>query len=342
MHNFLTDEEKSSLKARVKQEKDLKIGTRIKVIILADQGRTYEDIAQFHLLDRGTVSSYVQEYATNQNLTHKSSGWRSKLSPEQTAELDKHLTEHTYATTAEICEHIREKYGLTYHPGSLAKWLKNHDFSYKKPDPVPAKADAARQAAFIEEYEKFKASKPADEVVVWIDGVHPTMETKISYGWIKKGTKKPIETTASRTRVNELGALKLDTMTLIICPYETIDSKSVEMFFAEIRREVGEDKKIHVFSDNGGYFKTEAVKAAAKELNLEQHFIPPYSPNLNPIERVWKVQNKYARNNVYFKSPTEFREALTHFAKTTWNEISGTLSSWVNDNFKVMSEGSPV
>jgi transposase len=37
------------------------------------------------------------------------------------------------------------------------------------------------------------------------------------------------------------------------------------------------------------------VVEKAKELNIKLHYLPPYSPNLNPIERLWKVMNEHAR-----------------------------------------------
>ena len=45
-----------------------------------------------------------------------------------------------------------------------------------------------------------------DEPVLFIDGVHPTQATKISYGWIRKGQKKTVKTTGCRTRLNIMGA----------------------------------------------------------------------------------------------------------------------------------------
>jgi transposase len=47
------------------------------------------------------------------------------------------------------------------------------------------------------------------------------------------------------------------------------------------------------------------VVEKAKELNIKLHYLPPYSPNLNPIERLWKVMNEHARNNKYFATAKE-------------------------------------
>lgn len=41
-------------------------------------------------------------------------------------------------------------------------------------------------------------------------------------------------------------------------------------------------------------------------INITLHYLPLYSPNLNPIERFWKVMNKNARNSLYFSTTKEF------------------------------------
>ncbi len=63
-----------------------------------------------------------------------------------------------------------------------------------------------------------------DDPVLFIDAVHPTQVTKISYGWIRKGQKKAVETTGSCTRLNIMGALNLKALTSpLICEYKTIN-----------------------------------------------------------------------------------------------------------------------
>ena len=64
------------------------------------------------------------------------------------------------------------------------------------------------------------------------------------------------------------------------------------------------------------------------------HILPPYSPNLNPIERVWKVMNEHVRNNEVFSSFKEFKTAVLDFFKNEWNDISNGLRTRVNDHFE--------
>ncbi|EFN8037403.1 IS630 family transposase, partial [Escherichia coli] len=74
--------------------------------------------------------------------------------------------------------------------------------------------------------------------------------------------------------------------------------------------------------------------------NIELHYLPPYSPNLNPIERLWKVMNEKSRNNVYFKSKRDFKAAIDQFFTVTLPEIADSLASRINDNFQVLKPAS--
>ena len=68
------------------------------------------------------------------------------------------------------------------------------------------------------------------------------------------------------------------------------------------------------------------------------HDLPPYSPNLNPIERVWKVMNEQARNNVHFRSKDEFIQAIRGFFQETWKRLAPSLIDRINDTFQTIGE----
>ena len=68
------------------------------------------------------------------------------------------------------------------------------------------------------------------------------------------------------------------------------------------------------------------------------HILPPYSPNLNPIERVWKVMNEHVRNNEVFSSFKEFKTAILDFFKNEWNNIAEDLKSRINDHFEKLKQ----
>ena len=167
--------------------------------------------------------------------------------------------------------------------------------------------------------------------------MHPSMATKLSYGWILKGKEKPIPTTASRTRMNVMGSINLKTMGITVKSYETINSESMKNYLELLRSKYPKEIKIHLIIDQGPYNTSAETKLCAKELNIILHFLPPYSPNLNPIERVWKIMNEYARNNRFFSSPKDFRSAILDFFELTWPKISLKMHSRVNDNFQIIN-----
>lgn len=75
------------------------------------------------------------------------------------------------------------------------------------------------------------------------------------------------------------------------------------------------------------YHRSEAVEKEANKLDIVLKFLPPYSPNLNPIERLWKVMNEKVRNNRFFKSAKDFKEKIDEFFKQTLPKIGGGLGS---------------
>ncbi|RGP95566.1 DDE endonuclease, partial [Vibrio cholerae] len=222
----------------------------------------------------------------------------------------------------------------------MNKWLHHHGFSYKKPKGVPHKFDPEMQQAFIEHYNgKLRKS---EDPVLFMDAVHPTQSTKLSYGWIRKGQNKVIETTGSRSRLNIIGALPLQNIGATVTEtYDTINSESIVRFFWKLKKEhYPLEQKVHLVLDGAAYHQSEMVRNAAKVLNIELHYLPPYSPNLNPIERLWKVMNEYVRNNIYFSSKAEFTTAINEFFNVTLPKVAGSLVSRITDNFQILRPAS--
>lgn len=334
MKSFLSEEERTNLKLQHRREKDRRTADRIKTVLLSDKGWTYKAIAEALLLDEETISRHIEEYTSQKKLRINVGGSVSKLNELQTKELLEHLENVMYVKVKDICEYVLEKHGIKYTIPGMTSWLKLHKFSYKKPKETPAKADPIKQEIFKEYYNRLKSETPEEEPILFGDGVHPTMATKVTYGWIRKGKNKPIATTASRTRMNILGSIELNTMRIVVQSFKTIDSTSMERFLEKVKETYFKAKKIHLIVDQGRYNTSEKTRGAAERLGIQLHFLPPYSPNLNPIERLWKVMNEQVRNNRFFKEPKEFREKIEKFFQDTWITIACTMGSRINDNFQ--------
>ena len=303
----LTAEQKIALKAQHRQSHDCRVCDRIRCVLLSAAGWTNSMIAQSQLIHETTVLRHLKDYLQLNKLKPENGGSEAYLNTEQTALLVEHLTQQVYHHNHQIVAYIAERWNIIFTVSGLYKWLKRHGFSYKKPKGVPHKFDVEKQQQFRESYSALK-ERVRDEPILFIDAVHPTQATKISYGWIRKGHDKTVETTGSRTRLNIMGALNLhDIGSTIIRDYETINSESVVRFLGAIREHYPITTTAHVILDGAGYHRSQLVKDAASVLNIELHYLPPYSPNLNPIERLWKVMNEQTRNNRYYPSRQSFK-----------------------------------
>jgi transposase len=212
----LTAAEKKALEIDHKTERDSRVSDRIKAVLLHAEGWTQVQIAQALRISPETVHDHLQDYIDLKKLKPENGGSDSKLSHTQTVLLIAHLENITYTKVSAICAQVYQSYGVKYSVSGMTKWLESHDFSYKKPKGTPAKADPVKQEEFILAYHILLETTPKDEPILFADGVHPTMATKITYGWIRKGADKLIATTASRTRMNLMGAINLQTMSVIL------------------------------------------------------------------------------------------------------------------------------
>ena len=325
----ITPEERDDLEARHKEERDSSVCDRIKSVLLNSEDWTVRRIGQALRIHRDAVTRYLIEYIKSRSLEPKHKGSGGELSDTQAVELRAHLTDHLYSTALEIKAYVEETYGVAYTLAGMTDWLRRNDFSYKKTKGQPAKADPEKQEAFAAAYGELKASTPEDEPILFIDAVHPTMASKIANGWIAKGKEKILPTVSSRTRMNIVGSIELSTMKVLTSDYDTVNSASVIDFLKALELAYPSAKAIHVILDQSGYHRSKELADYVAESRIKLHFLPPYSPNLNTIERLWKVMNEHVRNNVYFKSAKEFREKIPIIAQS--------LRSRINDKFHIFS-----
>ncbi len=216
----------------------------------------------------------------------------------------------------------------------MTKWLHRNGFCYKKPQPVPAKANAVLQQRFIEYYERLKV-QATGELIYFVDAVHPQHQPRLAYGWILKGTVKQMPVNGKQKRLNIIGGINLSTHRVIYNTAEKVNADSIKSFLLKLRQSHSKLVKLHVVWDNAGYHKVEEVLHFANKLNIKLHYLPPYSPNLNPIERLWKIMHEYVTYNRYYEKFNDFQIATLDFLKTIGRK-KRLLRSRINDNFNLL------
>ena len=337
MKEFLTTEQRTTLKTQHRREHDGRIRDRIKAILLADDGWTHQKISMALLLDDQTVGNYIKAYKESGKLKHESGGSTGKLTIHEAKELEIHLETTLYLHIHEICAYVEKTYGKSYTVPGMQSWMHSHGFVYKNPKGIPSKANLEAQERFIAEYEHLMNTTPEDEPVLFGDCVHPTQATKLSRGWIKKGKDQYVPTTGSRTRVNIAGAINLESLEVIARDYDKINSEKFIDFLKLLESCYPAAPKIHLFIDQGSYHTSEETKKYAESSRMVLHYLPTYSPNLNPIERLWKIMHEYVSNNKFYLKGKEFTAAVKYFFNKTVHEIKDVIQSRVTDNFECLN-----
>jgi transposase len=335
---ILFPEDRERLLKQHKQERDKRVADRVKAVLLRDDDWSLEAIAEALFISHEGVRQHLKDYASSGKLKPENGGSEGLLNEFQTAELLLHLDEHLYVKVLEICAHVHATYGIRYSVRGMTDWLNRNDFTFHQPCGVPAKADTEAQQAFVEEYEQIKQSLGYEDQIVFMDGVHPSHSVRFVRGWIRKGMRKEIPTNASQKRLNILGALNLETMTLHRQEYDTLNADSVIAFLAFLLATMP-CGILNVILDRGRYQNCAAVWAfAAVNPRLKLHYLPPYSPNINAIEPAWKIMHEHTTNNRYYATFKDFTEAIRHFFNVSFPKNALAWTDRLTDNFRIMGK----
>ena len=259
-------------------------------------------------------------------------GRSAYLSPEEQKKLTLELESKVYLTTKSIISYVREEFEVVYTVGGMTTLLHKLGFSYKKPKGVPGKADTEEQRAFVRKYNRLKKK---EGLIYFADSTHPMLNPILSSGWIRKGRDFEVKTNSGRERVNINGAIEMKTLSVVSRSCKKVNGNSMCDLLRAIRLKHPKAKKIHLILDNAPYNKSNQVKDIARELKIKIQYLPAYSPNLNPIERLWKYMKKEVMANRYFPDVETFQRELMLFLRGI-RKHKQDLSTLITDNFHIV------
>lgn len=136
----------------------------------------------------------------------------------------------------------------------------------------------------------------------------------IGYSWFLKGQQRKIPTYGMHQSVKLLGVLDYEKGTVFCAKEERFDAQVFLLFLQHIleRYPTG---KIVLILDNARIHHAKLLQPFLKEQahRLELLFLPPYSPELNPIEGLWKWLKTSVIYNVFYSSVQEIGEQVQAF-----------------------------
>jgi len=318
MRKFYLDKEQvSELRAAHNAERNRHAAYKINAVILLGTGWKLKDVKEALLLDDETLSSYVKKYQAGgigTLLQTNYSGKPANLDKKQLTKLRQELDNHIYLTTGAIIQYLSQQFGIEYTPSGMRDLLHREGYVFKKPKLVPGNPDSEAQEDFVCFYEEFMENKGNDVEVLFIDAVHPEHNTMAAYGWIKKGETRKLKTNSGRQRLNLHGAINAETMETTIIESDTINRDSTIQLLNLLDRKYSYAKEVIVILDNASYHYSQEVKEVIeKSTRLRLVYLPPYSPELNLIERLWHFFKKNVLYNQYYENLNEFRDATIKF-----------------------------
>lgn len=314
----LTAQERRELIKLEKQIPYKGVSTRIKIILALDLGYTAKEATKLFLLDEDTITKWKRLYEQSQYVSDwlgdKQNGYQGRLTKEQEEMIERFVEKEVVTDCQKVVTYIRNTFGIIYTPDGVSKLLHRLGFVYKQLVAIPGKLNEEKQATFIKQLATLKAEKTEDEVILFGDGVHPTHNIHKTKAWIKKGEDKQVKTNTGRGRLNINGVLDPETMEVTVHFSKTINAWETILFFDELQEKY-KGKKIKLIVDNATYYKNKDVTAylAKKDCQIELIFLPPYSPNLNFIERLWKFMKKYIIGVKYREKFKQFEEDIRYF-----------------------------
>jgi putative transposase len=197
---------------------------------------------------------------------------------------------------------LRERHGVAVRRETVRRMLHRGNLVYRRPRPVPPPNEQQRRVR-LAELRDLLEKLPKDETVVWQDEVEVNTNPEIGRMWMLKGRQATVATPGTNKKRHLAGSIHWRTAQVFVTeagPKQGRDSSLFIKHLDDLRRRLRRYKTIHVICDNAGFHTShEVIEYLWKhEGRLEVHLLPSYSPDYNPIERVWwHLREEITRNH---------------------------------------------
>ena len=308
----------------------------MEAVYLKSQGLPHHEICRLARISENTLRAYLGQYQEGglERLEQiEWSGTASELAGHADT-LEDYFRKNPPRSTAEAADVIERLTGVRRGLTQVRKFLGKTGMKFRKLGMIPAKADAAEQAKFLDEklWPRLKQARRLKRVVCFVDAAHFVHGPVLGYLWcfVRMLMRGP----SGRKRFNVLGAIDAVTHELTtICNETTINAESVRDLLRKLsERYVG--LPMTLVLDNARYQRCALVQELARSLRIELLFLPPYSPNLNLIERLWKFVKKDCLSCRYHEDFARFKAAIVDCLEGVEGKHKGAIQSLLTLKFQ--------
>jgi len=245
--------------------------------------------------------------------------------------------QHPPVTVAEAGEKIAELTGIRRKPTQVRFFLKRIGMKPRKVAALPAKVDVDAQQEFHDTVlqPKLQEAHNGSRVLFFMDAAHFVLAPFLGIVWCF--ARLFIKAPSGRQRFNVLGALNAVTKEVVtVCNDTYITSEQVCQLLQKLRA-LNSLRPISIVLDNARYQRCALVQECASRLKIELLFLPPYSPNLNLIERFWKFVKKQCLYSRYYPTFAEFKGAISSCIEQAPFQHKSALDSLLTPRFQTFA-----
>lgn len=274
----------------------------------------------------------------------KPRGRKSKISQEEKNLLKEQIqagpTEHGYPggvwTSPMLQEHIQKQFNVLYSVGYIPQLLRSMGLSHIKPKYTftLSRDEFKEQIRWVRKTlpDLYERVKREDGVLLFQDEATCQLQPNVMATWAPKGKPPTEEKNSKRGSLKIFGTIELYSGKLL---YSIQDKKLTNAVFAQFLRQVAnhyKGKKVFIVVDGAPYHRGPTLRRFLRRNgNIELVRQPAKSPNLNPIEKVWKELKKDRTHNVYFKDKGALKRALRrglHSLQQSEQRVRSLMGKW--------------
>jgi len=252
------------------------------------------------------------------------------------------IEKENYHTRQQIADMIKEKFNITMSVTAVSRLLKKHGFKRLKCGSLPAKADTTAQNKFYEDilHPLMKKAEQGNIALLFMDASHFVLGCDY-LGYIYSRVRRFVRTFSGRKRYNVLGAIDYITKRILTVTNDSYITAAEVCNMLRIIAEEYSGKTVHLIIDNARYQKCAVVQTLAQQLGITLQFIPPYSPNLNLIERIWKFVKGELRSK-YYDDFSEFQRKIDSIIESTAKENLPKINKLIGEKVQLFDDLKPI
>ena len=312
---------------------------RALILLLKSQNVAHHKIAAVANVCENTVRQRLRDYqrcgiSGLETLNFRRP--RARLQPFEAA-VRVYFAKTPPATITQACADLERITGVGLKNTQMRAYIKSIGVSRRKVSSIPSKANPQAQEVFHDTQLQplLAQAKEGTRAVYFVDASHFVLGAYLGYLW--SFVRVFVKTPSGRQRFNVLGALNAITKELVMI---TNDTYITSVQVCELMQKLAGTATLPItlVLDNARYQRCRMVQDLAIELNIVLLFLPAYSPNLNLIERLWKLVKKECLYSVYYENFALFRGSIENFLSTMGHTHKAKLDSLLTLNFQSFTQ----